>query len=258
MKKYFIFLIIIAVVIALVLEGQNIQINGIKKSISPQSSTQAQSNPENIVPGSMPQFSCPAQTQGQALVSITGIRGLLVYKINGITDYVLHNGAKGNIAYSTSRTGFIETSAGLARVGYGSAAAAPSNQTYNITFYHQTHVTESYKVLQVNTTNQSGRYRLCGNIPTVGTVCGYQSSNATPTNTDVYVTSLTHPGVSSYIVRNKFGTQNVTIDAGSSAQLGTYWITIGGTPCNGGQVALLTVGSSQYNGTISNTINIHS
>ena len=252
MNKYFIFLIVAVVVIAIALRWQNIQNNGIAKSLPVQSSTQTLSSSENILPGSMPQFSCTAQSKGQSLISITGTRGLSVHKINGINDYVLPNGAKGSIVYSVSGTGFIQTSSGTARVAYVSTAAQ-SNQTYNLTFYHQTQVTESYSVSQLNTTNQSRKYRLCGNIPTVGTVCKYQQSKTAPANTNVYVTSSTHPGVSSHTVRNKAGTQNATINASSTAQQGTYWITIGGTPCSGGQLALFTVGNSQYNGTVSNT-----
>jgi len=251
-KKYFIFLILSLVVAVLVLRWQSIQNNGLAGILPLQPNAQQVSTSSIILPGPMPQFSCPPQTKGPTLISIVKTSGISTYKINGVSDYVLPSGSKGSIVYSTSTTGFIKTSSGVEGVGYASASQN-TNQSYNLSFYHQTQVSENYTITPVNTTNQSRKYKICGNIATVGTVCKYQSSKTKPANTKVSVSSSSHPGVSSRVLKVSSGAQNVTINTTSSAQQGTYWISIGGSPCNGGQLALLTLGSSQYNGTIPNT-----
>ena len=116
--------------------------------------------------------------RAQTLISVVKTSGISTYKINGVSDYVLPKGSKASIVYSTSTTGFIKSSNGVEGVGYASALQN-TNQSYNLSFYHQSQVNENYTfsskyykpVKEVQTLRQH---------TTVGTVCKYQSSKTKP------------------------------------------------------------------------------
>jgi hypothetical protein len=72
-------------------------------------------------------------------------------------------------------------------------------------------------------------------------------------------TSTTHSGLN---VAYKAGTtkaaaRTMALTASQNTQQGTYWMTIAGGPCFGGQTVLLTVGKAPYAGTPVTSQNVY-
>jgi len=248
-KNYFIFLTFLILLAVGLLAWNNFHTQSIAKTISFDQVNQSAAN-FTILPGPAPIFSCPVQRNSPTIVSIIKTPGLSSYKINGVTYYVLRRGSKANIVYSAgSKTGFVNSQSNAIRVAYPGAQNA-TNQTYNLTFYHQAQATENYTITQTNSSSNQSQYKICDNIATLGTICSYQTSKPNALSTSVSVTSFTHPGISSRNVKASAGLQNITINATQSATQGTYWVSVAGGPCNGGQLSLLTIGNGEYNGTV--------
>lgn len=232
----------------------------------------SQYNQTAVNPGFEPYFSCPVQVETPVPIQITNYTGMSMSVSDGITDYVLHPGGRGSIVYGALNSGTVITPSGSASVATsGNTGNYSTRYQNNVTLYHQVQVQVNYTVTQANSTsgasgslnstnqstnqtNQSTMYKSCYTIPSTGTVCTYGSSPPNPRFKMVNSVSLSHTGVSvqaysKHVQYNPTVSGNfsiLNISANSTSARGTYWMSIAGGPCYGGQLALLTIGNSPY------------
>jgi hypothetical protein len=212
-------------------------------SSAPASFANNQSVP--VTPGPMPFFSCQFLSKNPQQLDLIGSSGFKEHESNGITDYILSAGRRGSITFQIPVQNVVSNSSGTTSVNLSSNSDL---NDYGTNFYHQTNYNESPIVTDVGTGAGNGRYRVCYSSPCLGTTCSYSSNSNAPSK-NVNAVSLMHRGVHANILRAKNSALNLTISTNASVASGTYWFTIGGGPCNGGYLALLTIGNAPYNGT---------
>ncbi len=187
-----------------------------------------------VSPGPQPYYSCPLLTASPANIIVSNISVISAYNLNGITDYVLPPGHSGSITYKVN-----------------------SNKSDNIavdaslSFSHEVQRMRNYSIEK----ESSSRYKICFSAG-YGTVCRYSHMPPAASYAIVNTSSASHDGIYSYIntSTSKNGYVKLSINTSPSVQKGTYWINIAGGPCDGGQTALLTIGNSAYNGSVSTGI----
>lgn len=209
-----------------------------------------------IVPGPTPGYSCPAVQAPPTPVQIINSSGFTVYNVSGFQDYVIGAGASGTITYGASYSSQERTYSNSTAVIVIPSAPPQnmSNVSLTTTFYHQVQVPVNYTVTAENSTNGTTSYKACYSAAGIGTTCRYTSYMPQQQYTSVNATSYTHDGVAAAAVpvqaaaNSSYATLNVSIS--STAPQGTYWVGMGGLPCQGGKMVLFTIGDSAYSGRV--------
>lgn len=216
-------------------------------------------------PGPTPQFSCQLLSSMPERIAISNVSGMSAFTVNGVSDYLIAPGSTGQITYYVQ--GALIAVNPTANITVPAPAKTGAISAYNpeVAFYHEVQETANYTATIVNGSagwrhsasaakgpgNASKEYQLCFGSNETGSVCRYSSSLPSTSTVRFNSTSYDHPGINtSYVTPALPDTKIISISTTYGAQQGTYWIAIAGGPCNGGQLALLTVGSAPYSGSV--------
>ena len=247
-------------------------------------------NQSIITPGFEPYFSCQLETAVPANITIINTTGFKVYKVGSINDYVIQEGADGSITYSIGNKTMqsnqsIIPEATVASQNYNKNNVSNiNNEAFDsVVLYHQTQINENYTVTKITSnitanSNSEGvnlnntltsnisenkviKYKVCYSAQGTGTVCSYTTTPPINNNETKKVNeiSMSHNGVNLNInSKSNLNSAKINFVISSSAQKGTYWMSIAGGPCNGAALSMLTIGTSPYNTNIDNKSGIYS
>ena len=247
-------------------------------------------NQSTITPGFEPYFSCQLETAVPKNITIINTTGFKVYKVGSINDYVIQEGADGSITYgienkTVQNNQSIIPEATVASQNYnGNNVSNINNEAFDsVVLYHQIQVNQNYTITKItsnitaNTNNESIdlnntltsnhsenkviKYRVCYSTQGTGTVCSYTTTAPVNSNETKKVNeiSMLHNGVNLNVnSKSNLNSIKVNFVISSSAENGTYWMSIAGGPCNGAALNMLTVGTSPYNISKSNQSGIYS
>jgi hypothetical protein len=163
-----------------------------------------------IAPGSPQATACPALVGVVMSARISTFSGFSLYNVSGLPDYVIPPGGRGRLSYVAT-----------VRKPYGyqgpNATENRFNSTNELYFYY-------------NSSTGTEGYENYTPMP-FGTQISYAPENVT-------------------LLINQSAALNASFSVSSNAPEGTYLMSLPGGICFGGELALLTIGTKPYNGTV--------